>query len=79
MGDISVNFKREKFKFFSEIRIPNSLKVNARNLPFEISIDYPNKVTLYQKFKIKVKVTSFVEKDTEYSLKLTERYEYPLI
>jgi hypothetical protein len=73
VGDISINFKREKFKFFSEIKIPNSLKITAKSLPFDISIDYPNKIVLYQKFKIKIFITSFLKKPTEFTISLSER------
>ena len=73
VGDISINFKREKFKFFSNIHIPNSLKITAKDLPFDISVDYPNKVVLYQKFKIKIEIKNYLRKDTEYMLNLSER------
>jgi hypothetical protein len=74
VGDISINFKREKFKFFSEIKIPNSLKITAKALPFDITIDYPNKIVLYQKFKIKIFITNYLKKPTEYSLSISEKY-----
>ena len=73
VGDISINFKREKFKFFSEIKIPNSLKITARALPFDISVDYPNKIVLYQKFKIKIFITNHLKKPTQYTLALSEK------
>jgi hypothetical protein len=66
LGDISVDFKREKFKFFSNIRIPNSLKVIVKKPPFEISLDFPDSTTLYSKFKIELRIKNFLDRKTEY-------------
>lgn len=66
LGDISVDFKREKFKFFSNIRIPNSLKVIVKKPPFEIFLDFPDSTTLYAKFKIELRIKNFLDRKTEY-------------
>lgn len=73
VGDISINFKREKFKFFSEIRIPNSLKVNARDMPFNFGIDYPDQVSLYQQFKVHVRVSNCLKHSAEFAITVSEK------
>lgn len=79
IGDIAICFKREKFKFFSEIKIPNSLKINVRKYPFDISVDYPQNAILYRTFKIEIKIKNFLSRKAEYVLQVSEEYQFFLL
>ena len=76
IGDLAICFKREKFKFFSDIQIPNSLKINVRKYPFDISVDFPQNAILYRTFKIEIRIKNFLSRKAEYVVQVSEELSY---